>query len=96
MYKYIIAGDKDEITPFMDVVLKERRFLSDNKNVADFAWYPLSTFMQAVDLYLDLPARQEELMFFSSEYKSLTIAQVDKDDKVMVTIADGEVLNDTN
>jgi hypothetical protein len=94
MYKYVIAGDKDEITPFMEVVLKERRFLSDEKNVADFAWYPLSTFMQAVDLYLQVPARREDLEFFTSEYKSLTIAEVDDKGNVFNTIADGEVLND--
>lgn len=96
MYKYIIAGDISEITPIMEPIIADRRFMSDSKNVADFAWYPISEFMQGVDLYLTSPVTDEDLFLLTGNYNSLTIAvcNTKNDSEISYSIAEGQVLND--
>ena len=69
---YIITGEFDQIASVMLPVMKESRFLSDNPNVKGFAWYPVTTSTQAVELELTSRPTDEELVFLAGQYTSLT------------------------
>lgn len=70
---YVITGDFRELAEVMIPVMKESRFLSDKPNVKGFAWYPITTETQCVEMELTSRPATEELEFLTRDYQSLSI-----------------------
>lgn len=70
---YVITGDFKELADVMIPVMKESRFLSDKPNVKGFAWYPITTETQCVEIELTNRPETAELEFLVREYQSLSI-----------------------
>ena len=91
---YIITADESEILGVAGTIHKERRFLSDTPNVADFKWYPLGeSGMQAIELTLIEGAvvAESDLALLTNHYTSMDIGVLNADNSVAAYISGGEV-----
>lgn len=88
---YIITGQFEQLSNVMIPVMKESRFLSDKPNVKAFTWYPITTYIQGVELELTKLPPEDELSFLCREYSSLTIGVIDKNGRVTKLITDEHI-----
>lgn len=90
--KYIITGDIEEIATLVEQARHEGRFMSDDKNLESFRWYPLTDETQVLEVWLEEGKKidERELAILSREYRSLTIGVVEGL-TVKTVIAEGEV-----
>jgi hypothetical protein len=91
---YIITADESEIIGVASTIHKERRFLSDKPNVADFKWYPLgNSGMQAIELTLNEGSvvAESDLALLTNHYTSMDIGVLNPDNSVATHISGGEV-----
>lgn len=92
MNKYVISGDVSEIVKIAEPIIDDRRFLSDEPNIIDFRWYPISIHMQAIDIHTTNRVDTDSIALLTQEFRSLTIAVLDNDDNVEVIYGDGKVV----
>lgn len=78
--KYVIAGIMDEVALVADAVRTNESFLSDQKNVKNAEWYPLSVDMQGLDIeMLEDNVLDSDINFLTADLTSLTIGRVVND-----------------
>ena len=83
--EYLISGDFEQIGALMELPVKSMRFMSDSPNIESFRWYPITEDTQAVEMLLNKPLSTEEIEFLTEEYRSLTIAKLEKGEVTVVT-----------
>jgi hypothetical protein len=91
---YIITADESEIMGVASSIHKNRRFLSDTPNVADFKWYPLGdSGMHAIELTLieGCTLAEADLALLTNHYTSMDIGVLNPDNSVALHISGGEV-----
>ena len=70
---YVITGDFQELSELMIPVMKESRFLADKPNVKGFAWYPITTETQCVEIEVTNRPSDSEIEFLTRDFTSLSI-----------------------
>lgn len=90
--KYIITGDIQEMATLVEQARHEGRFMSDDKNLESFRWYPLTDETHVLEVWLEEGKKidERELAILTREYRSITIGIVEGI-AVKTVIAEGEV-----
>lgn len=94
IYEFIIVGEVQDVAEFSIPIVKDNRFLSDDKNVTGWSWFPLTADTQVIELKTSTRPTNSELGLLTAMYPSFTVATV-VDGYVTEIFADGVVNDET-